>query len=228
MVRRSAGRNSDRSNRPGFQSQRIESHARWRLRLPQLVVPIGLEAFLEPIPHRYRPRLPSGARQRLTDSSGPSLLTWQPISPSCHRTICPVLHTQAATCSAFARFGGPPLGGSGGCGFRRTPPKRETPDEPPEGGTPNGVSRCARSDFRQCVFVLSPCPPTCPSSHCVAPRSVQRVAVSNFESPQSRMNHECSRPVLGSRSSKGFAFLKSRARPAQRSCGGRTAEGGSI
>ena len=64
LVRRPAGWSSDRSDRPSLQSERAESHARWRLRLPQLVLPLGLAAFPCFDLARFRRRLPSGARHR--------------------------------------------------------------------------------------------------------------------------------------------------------------------
>jgi hypothetical protein len=69
LVRRPAGRNSDRSDRPCFQSERRKDHARWRLRLRQLVLSISLAAFPLRVIPRFRPRLPSGARHWAAMSS---------------------------------------------------------------------------------------------------------------------------------------------------------------
>ena len=64
LVRLSAWRNSDRSDRPCFQCERTESRARRRVRQLRTVLPIGRAASLFRVPasHRYRPRLPRGAR----------------------------------------------------------------------------------------------------------------------------------------------------------------------
>src|SRR6266540_2354055 len=66
LVRLPAWRSSDRSDRPCFQCERTESRARRRLRQLRTVLPIGRAASLFRVPasHRYRPRLPRGARHR--------------------------------------------------------------------------------------------------------------------------------------------------------------------